>query len=97
MLRQLAEGTARKRVGIRPDGRAPAREDTPIADPAGNGIGRVTSGGFGPSVGGPVAMGYVEAAQAGQGTALSLARARPRHGRPVSAPLPFVPHRYYRG
>ena len=52
ILRQLAEGTPRKRVGIRPDGRAPAREDTEIVDEAGNRLGKVTSGGFGPSVGG---------------------------------------------
>src|SRR5207248_7010578 len=60
ILRQLAEGTARKRVGIRPDGRAPAREGTAIVDPAGNSIGQVTSGGFGPSVNAPIAMGYVD-------------------------------------
>ena len=60
ILRQLAEGTRRKRVGIRPDGRAPAREDTEIVDDAGSRLGKVTSGGFGPSVGGPVAMGYVD-------------------------------------
>src|SRR5437660_1982023 len=58
VLRQLAEGTHRKRVGIRPDGRAPAREGTQIVDEAGNKLGHVTSGGFGPSVGAPVAMGY---------------------------------------
>ena len=96
MLRQLAEGPARRRVGIRPDGRAPAREDTPIVDPAGKPVGRVTSGGFGPSVGGPIAMGYVDAA--------TPPTARPSHcscavspGPARVAPLPFVPHRYYRG
>src|SRR5207249_7869503 len=47
VLRQLAEGTHRKRVGIRPDGRAPAREGTQIVDEAGNKLGHVTSGGFG--------------------------------------------------
>jgi aminomethyltransferase len=94
ILRQLVEGAARRRVGIRPDGSAPAREATPILDAAGRDIGRVTSGGFGPSVGGPVAMGYVEAAHAGIGTALSLflrGTARPAH----VAALPFVPHRYH--
>ncbi len=95
VLHQLAQGAPRKRVGIRPDGRAPAREATAIADAAGNPIGRVTSGGFGPSVGGPIAMGYVDWAHAADGTALSLlvrGSARPAH----VAPLPFVPHRYYR-
>jgi aminomethyltransferase len=96
ILRQLAEGTSRRRVGIRPDGRAPAREDTPIATPAGESAGRVTSGGFGPSVGGPIAMGYVDRAHAAAGTALALLVRGV--ARPASvAPLPFVPHRYHRG
>ena len=67
ILKQLAEGPARKRVGIRPDGRAPAREGTAVTDPAGNPVGRVTSGGFGPSVGAPIAMGYVDATHAAEG------------------------------
>jgi aminomethyltransferase len=95
ILRQLAERTARKRVGIRPDGRAPAREATAIVDPAGNPIGTVTSGGFGPSLGAPIAMGYVDAAHTAEGSALSLIVrevARPAH----VARLPFVPTRYYR-
>jgi aminomethyltransferase len=96
ILRQLAEGTSRKRVGIRPDGRAPAREDTEIVDDAGNKLGKVTSGGFGPSVGGPVAMGYVDAANAMEGQGLQLlVRGAARPARVVR--LPFVPTRYYRG
>jgi aminomethyltransferase len=96
ILRQLEEGPARKRVGIRPDGRAPAREGTAITDAEGYPIGRVTSGGFGPSVGAPVAMGYVDAAHAAEGEALSLVvRDVPRPAR--VARLPFVPARYYRG
>jgi len=93
--RQLAEGPRRRRVGIHPDGRAPAREGAAIVDPAGNAIGRVTSGGFGPSVGGPIAMGYVDPAHAAEGTALALVVRdvpRPAH----VARLPFVPTRYYR-
>ena len=96
ILRQLAEGPARRRVGILPDGRAPARDGTAILDPSGNPLGKVTSGGFGPSVGGPVAMGYVAAAHAASGSELSLVVRdvpRPAH----VAPLPFVPTRYYRG
>ena len=58
--REIAEGPARLRVGIKPEGRAPAREGTEIT-PDGDAIGKVTSGGFGPSVNGPIAMGYVEA------------------------------------
>ena len=95
ILRQLADGPARKRVGIRPEGRAPAREGTPIADLAGNPVGRVTSGGFGPSLGAPVAMGYVAAAQAATGTPLALTVRGAAHPARV-APLPFVPHRYHR-
>ena len=94
ILRQLAEGPSRKRVGIRPDGRAPAREGTSVVD-AGNSIGQVTSGGFGPSVNGPIAMGYVDAAHAADGTAFSLlVRGSPRAAR--IAALPFVPHHYHR-
>ncbi|MGO8915634.1 MAG: glycine cleavage system aminomethyltransferase GcvT [Stellaceae bacterium] len=93
---ELAAGPKRKRVGIRPEGRAPAREGTEITDDAGATIGRITSGGFGPSTDGPVAMGYVAAAQATLGTALKLmVRGTPRPARIV--PLPFVPHRYHRG
>jgi aminomethyltransferase len=96
VLRQLAEGPERRRVGLRPDGRAPAREDTEIADPAGNDIGRVTSGGFGPSVGAPIAMGYVAAPHAALDSPLNLiVRGMPRPAH--VARLPFVPHRYYRG
>jgi aminomethyltransferase len=96
VLRQLAEGTRRRRVGIRPDGRAPAREDTEIVDEAGNRLGKVTSGGFGPSVGGPVAMGYVDSAHAADGATLQLlVRGAARPARIVR--LPFVPTRYYRG
>ena len=95
ILKQLAEGPRRKRVGIRPDGRAPAREGTAITDMAGNPIGRVTSGGFGPSVGAPIAMGYVDAAHATEGSALALVvRDVPRPAR--VARLPFVPAGYYR-
>ena len=61
-----------ERVGIRPDGRAPAREGTEVLLPSGERIGVVTSGGFGPSVNGPVAMGYVEAGHAEVGTAVNL-------------------------
>jgi aminomethyltransferase len=96
ILRQLSEGARCKRVGIRPDGRAPAREDTEIVDDAGNRLGKVTSGGFGPSVGGPVAMGYVNSAHAMEGATLQLlvrGAARPAH----VVRLPFVPTRYYRG
>ena len=95
ILRQLREGPARKLVGIRPDGRTPARENTEIQDTGGRPIGFVTSGGFGPTVGGPIALGYVAAAHAAPGTPLTLIvrdRPHPAH----VAKTPFVPHRYAR-
>jgi aminomethyltransferase len=63
ILRELAEGPARRRVGIRPEGRAPMREGTELfaAETGGALVGRVTSGGFGPSLDAPIAMGYVTA------------------------------------
>lgn len=93
---QIANGPARKRVGIRPEGKAPAREGTDILTEAGELIGKITSGGYGPSVGGPVAMGYVEAAHARAGTRLHL-MVRGKALPAVVAPLPFVPARFYRG
>ena len=93
ILRQLADGPQRRLVGIRPDGRAPARDGTKIDDPAGRPIGAVTSGGFGPTVGGPIALGYVRAEHAAPASALQLAiRGKPHLARVVA--LPFVPHRY---
>jgi aminomethyltransferase len=95
ILRQLRDGPPRKLVGLKPDGRAPAREGTEIQDDAGHEIGKVTSGGFGPSVGAPVALGYVEAGASEPGTAVRLlvrGRALPA----MVAALPFVPHRYHR-
>jgi aminomethyltransferase len=95
ILRQLANGPERKLVGIRPDGRAPAREGTAIGDPAGQRIGAVTSGGFGPTVGRPLALGYVRAEHAAPASPLQLSiRGKPHPARVVE--LPFVPHRYER-
>jgi aminomethyltransferase len=95
ILRQLADGPARRLVGIRPEGRAPAREGTEIQGPDGTPLGSVTSGGFGPTVGSPVAMGYVAAEAAAPGTGLVLlVRGKPLPAR--VAALPFVPHRYHR-
>ncbi|MGK9236382.1 glycine cleavage system aminomethyltransferase GcvT [Inquilinus limosus] len=95
ILKQLAEGPARKRVGLKPEGRAPAREGTPILSSDGREIGRVTSGGFGPTVGGPVAMGYVEAGFAAAGTPVSLLIRDKAHPAVVAA-LPFVAPNFHR-
>ena len=94
--RQHAEGVARKRVGIRPDGRAPVREGADLVDVEGRKVGHVTSGGFGPTIGAPVAMGYVETALATPDTAL-LAVVRGKQLPVKVAKMPFVPQRYYRG
>ncbi|WP_284178353.1 glycine cleavage system aminomethyltransferase GcvT [Rhabdaerophilum sp. SD176] len=92
--RELAEGPSRLRVGLLPEGRQPAREGTEIMA-NGRRIGVVTSGGFGPSVNGPVAMGYVETAFATPGTPVTLiVRGKELPAR--IAPMPFVPHRYFR-
>lgn len=92
---QLENGAARKRVGIKPDGRAPARAHTEIRLPDGPAIGEVTSGGFGPTVGGPVAMGYVESTHAAPGTVIELmVRGKAQPAAIVS--LPFTPHRYFK-
>jgi aminomethyltransferase len=95
VLRELKDGANRKRVGIRPEGRGPAREGTEIFTPAGSRIGFVTSGLFGSTLGGPISMGYVDAAFAVPETAVTLiVRDKPIAARIV--PLPFVPHRYKR-
>lgn len=93
ILGQLARGAPRRRIGIRPDDRAPAREGVDILGEGGARVGAITSGGYGPSTGGPVAMGYVETASAAANTALTLmVRGKARAARVVG--LPFVPHRY---
>jgi len=96
ILRQLAEGVRRRRVGLRPAGRVPVRDGAPLLDESGRAVGRVTSGGFGPSVGGPVAMGYVETALAKPGTRLvATVRDKPQEIEVVR--LPFVAPNYHRG
>ena len=92
---QLEHGAVRHRVGIRLDGRAPARAQTNIVAPDGTAAGIVTSGGFSPTLSAPIAMGYVRKDLAADGTSLHLIV----RGKPLPAtvvPLPFVPHRYAR-
>lgn len=94
--RQLAEGPERLRVGLRPEGRAPIREGVELAEATDEGvgrpIGRITSGGFGPSIGAPIAMGYVARAFAEPDTAIfALPRGEPKACH--VARLPFVPTR----
>lgn len=93
--RELSDGVQRVRVGIKPEGRAPAREGTEILSSSGDTIGVVTSGGFGPSVNGPIAMGYVPPEHAVPGTGVQLlVRGKAMPAGVVK--LPFVPHRFVR-
>ncbi|MDR3532344.1 MAG: glycine cleavage system aminomethyltransferase GcvT [Rhodopila sp.] len=95
MRDQIDNGVPRRRVGIRPDGRAPARAQTMIVADDGTEAGIITSGGFGPSVNGPIAMGYVRRDLAADGTRLNLIV----RGKTIPAtvvPLPFTPHHYIR-
>jgi aminomethyltransferase len=94
IAREMAEGPRRRLVAILPEGKAPARAGTEITA-EGAVVGAVTSGGFGPTVGGPVALGIVAAAHAAVGTALHLTvRGVARPAKVV--PSPFVAHRYRR-
>jgi aminomethyltransferase len=95
ILDQIKKGAVRKRVGIKPLGKAPARAHTEIQDTSGARIGEITSGGFGPSVNGPVAMGYVASAFAKIGTPVNLMVRGQALPAEVAA-LPFVPHRYFK-
>jgi aminomethyltransferase len=91
---ELKNGTNRLRVGIQPEGRQPAREGVEIFKD-GRKIGVVTSGGFGPSVNGPVGMGYVETAFAAADTPVMLmVRGKELPAKVVK--MPFVPNRFYR-
>jgi aminomethyltransferase len=93
LMTELLEGPKRKRVGLRLADKAPAREGTEIVASNNAIVGRVTSGGYGPSVAAPIAMGYVDTGFAADGTELGLlvrGVRRPAH----VVPLPFVPHRY---
>jgi aminomethyltransferase len=92
----LAHGPARLRVGLLPEGRAPLREGAALAAPDGRIIGRITSGGYSPTLSRPIAMGYVESGFAADGIEIDLIV----RGKAVPAriaPMPFVPNRYKRG
>ncbi len=93
ILDQLAHGPTRLRVGLRPAGKAPARALTPIVCTDGTSAGGVTSGGFSPSLGAPIAMGYVRRDVSAPGTELQLL-VRDNLLPAQVVPLPFVPHRY---
>ena len=94
ILAEIDNGTLRRRVGIRPEGKAPVRAHAELLDTDSVQIGEVSSGGFGPSINAPVAMGYVAKEYSTPGTALhALVRNKPL---PVTVcSMPFSPHRYH--
>ena len=96
IAKQLATGTVRKRVGILPEGKAPIREGTEFFDEDHNVIGYVTSGGYGPSLGTPIAMGYVASELAIPGQTLKT-YIREKERSAQVAMLPYVMQRYFRG
>jgi aminomethyltransferase len=95
ILDQLRLEPARQRVGILPLGRAPVREGVELFNQNNDHIGRITSGGFGPTVSAPIAMGYVVSEYANIDTQL-VAQVRGRNLDVKVVALPFVPHHYYR-
>ena len=95
IIGEIDQGPLQKRVGLLVDGKQPVREGALILDPEGNEIGRVTSGGHSPTLGRPIAMGYVATAQSLPGTFLKLEQ-RGKLFQAQVTPMPFVPHRYHR-
>lgn len=93
--RELAEGSSRKRVGLRPEGKRPVREHTVLRSTTDEAAGEVTSGGYGPTVENPIAMALVPPHLSEIGTEL-IADVRGKDVPCVVAPLPFAPHRYVR-
>lgn len=96
LQQQLRDGPKRKRVGILPEGKAPARAHTEILSPKGEKIGEVTSGGFGPSLNGPLAMGYVQREFSKIDTEVLLS-VRGKNILAKIVAMPFVKHNYFRG
>lgn len=95
ILAELQNGPAQKRVGFDVEGRQPVREGALVLDGEGNEVGRITSGGFSPSLQRPIAMGYVAGHLAEPGTSLKLEQRGKLFDARIVA-MPFVPHRYHR-
>ena len=95
ILAEREQGPVVKRVGLLIEGRQPVREGAAVVDGDGSEVGRVTSGGFAPSVGAPIAMGYVPTALAAPGTVIQIAQRGKVHQATVTA-MPFIPHNYVR-
>ena len=96
ILQQFSHGVKKRRVGFVVDGRSPVREGADITDSNGQIVGKITSGGFGPTLQAPIAMGYVSEENSNEGSRLNaIVRGQPR---PIKvARMPFVNQRYYRG
>ena len=95
ILAEREAGPVARRVGLIVEGRQPVREGAAVVDDADSEVGRVTSGGFAPSLGAPIAMAYVPLALAAPGTRVRLAQRGKVHMATVT-PMPFIPHRYVR-
>jgi aminomethyltransferase len=95
IISEIEQGPLRRRIGLAVAGRQPVREGALVVDAEGNEVGKVTSGGFSPMLEAPIAMAYVPAASAAEGSAVTLAH-RGKLFQATVAPMPFVPHRYHR-
>jgi aminomethyltransferase len=95
ILAERENGPPSKRVGLIVDGKQPVREGAVVLDAAGAAVGKVTSGGFAPTLGVPIAMAYVPLAMAEIGTRIKISQRGKVHDATVAA-MPFVPHRYVR-
>ncbi len=95
VMAAFAAGPKQRRIGLTLDGRMPAREGA-LVFAGDTQVGTVTSGGFSPTLGQPIAMAYVDAAHAKKGTALDI-EVRGKRLPATVTPMPFVPHNYYRG
>ena len=95
ILAELENGPIEKRAGFEVDGRQPVREGALVLDGEGNEVGKITSGGFSPSLQRPIAMGYIAAHLAEPGTGIKLEQRGKLFEAHITA-MPFVPHRYHR-
>ena len=96
ILAEREQGAIVRRVGLVVDGRQPVREGAAVIDADESEVGKVTSGGFAPTLGAPIAMAYVPVAMAEVGTKVQLVQRGKIHTGTVTQ-MPFVPHRYVRG
>ena len=96
ILMERESGPVAKRVGLLVEGRQPVREGAAVLDDEGSEVGKVTSGGFAPTIGAPIAMAYVPVGMAEVGTRLQVTQRGKVHQATVAA-MPFVPHNYVRG